>query len=156
MPDFLADLSRRPLSQSVEGSIKHKHPRTIPIHPHVIEQGFLDYVATRRGKPLFYDPVRARGGDEANRQADKVGERLASWVRKTIGITDPVLQPNHAWRHRFRTIGRSVDIETDMLNAIDGHAAASVADAYGDYWASVMLTAISKHPRYEVSKLESR
>jgi hypothetical protein len=38
---------------------KTKLWRTVPIHSHVLEQVFLDYVEKRRrlGKPLFDDPV---------------------------------------------------------------------------------------------------
>jgi hypothetical protein len=40
----------------------------VPIHKHLVEQGFLKDVEERRriGKPLFYEPARARGGKTAN------------------------------------------------------------------------------------------
>jgi hypothetical protein len=43
--------------------------RVVPIHSHVIAQGFLEYVDERRklNKPLFYDPDRSRGGKPGNR-----------------------------------------------------------------------------------------
>ena len=39
---------------------KGKRLRRVPIHRHLIEQGFLKYVEHRRciGKPLFYEPAR--------------------------------------------------------------------------------------------------
>lgn len=48
--------------------------RVVPIHSHVIEQGFLAYVEERRklDKPLFYDPDRSRGGKPGNPQFKKV------------------------------------------------------------------------------------
>ncbi|WFU42719.1 hypothetical protein QA640_09790 [Bradyrhizobium sp. CB82] len=73
--------------------------RKVPIYDHLIEQGLLDYVKSRGDRPLFYDPERGRGGTPANAQWQKVGERLASWVRG-LGIPKGVL-PNHGWRHRF-------------------------------------------------------
>ena len=41
---------------------KGKRLRRVPVHKHLQEQPFLDYVEMRRkaGKPLFYDPARAR------------------------------------------------------------------------------------------------
>jgi integrase len=56
--------------------------RTVPIHSHVVEQGFLDYVERRRRAqlPLFYDPSRSRGGKSGNPQFKKVAERVAGWV----------------------------------------------------------------------------
>jgi integrase len=38
------------------GAVKGSMPRTVPIHEHVIEQGFLDYVKSRGKGPLFYNP----------------------------------------------------------------------------------------------------
>ena len=39
------------------GAVKGSMPRVVPIHEHVIEQGFLDYVSARGSGPLFYDPA---------------------------------------------------------------------------------------------------
>lgn len=64
-----------------DGSIKTDEARIVPIHPHVIEQGFLDYVKTRTGMPLFYNPALARGSKQGHRQSNKVGEALARWVQ---------------------------------------------------------------------------
>lgn len=60
-----------------DGSIKTDESRIVPIHPHVIEQGFLDFVKTRTGMPLFYNPALARGSKQGHRQSNKVGEALA-------------------------------------------------------------------------------
>jgi integrase len=38
------------------GTIKTGATRTIPIHEHLIAQGFLDFVKTRGDGPLFYNP----------------------------------------------------------------------------------------------------
>lgn len=69
----------------------------MPVHKHLLDQKFMVYVEARRklGKPLFYDPVRARGGKGANPQWQKVAERLGEWVRETLKITD-VQQPTTA------------------------------------------------------------
>jgi hypothetical protein len=47
---------------------KGDYQRVVPIHSHLIDQGFLDFVEERRTLklPLFYDPKRARGGKNAN------------------------------------------------------------------------------------------
>jgi integrase len=65
---------------------KGKRLRRVPVHRHLIEQGLLAYVdeRRRRGKPLFYEPARARGGRLANPQWQKVGERLGEWVRESL------------------------------------------------------------------------
>src|ERR1035437_7514277 len=48
------------------GTVKTGLARKVPLHPHLIEQGFLSYVQTRVGLPLFYDPKRARKKSEKN------------------------------------------------------------------------------------------
>jgi integrase len=132
------------------GSVKTDVARVVPLHPHLLEQGFVDYAKSRGAAPLFYDPGRARGGTPAHRQSDKSGEKLAEWIRKEVGITDAGIMPNHAWRHRFRTIGRSLKVPGDVLNALDGHAAESVADKYGDFWPQTLYEAIVQFPRYDI------
>lgn len=137
------------------GSVKNHTARVVPLHPHLIEQGFLGYVESMAGKPLFYDPRRSKGGSPAHRQSDKTGEKLAEWVRDEVGITDVRIMPNHAWRHRFRSVGRSLKVPTDVLNALDGHAAESVADTYGDFWPQVLHEAIASFPRYDLGGTSS-
>ncbi len=129
-----------------DGPIKDNEAREIPLHPQIIEQGFLDYVKSRRDRPLFYEPSRARSPGTHHRQSDKVGERLAKWVRD-LGIPKPV-QPNHAWRHRFETIGRHLDLRTDVVDHITGHEPGNVAASYGDYLVEALYKAICLFPRY--------
>jgi hypothetical protein len=69
MSFYPRDVTRDPASKVwcmvIKPSLeKTSQRRTVPIHSHVIAQGFLDYVEERRktGKPLFYDPDRSRGG----------------------------------------------------------------------------------------------
>jgi hypothetical protein len=47
--------------------------RVVPIHSHVIDQGFRAYVEERRklNKPLFYDPDRSRGGKPGNPRGNR-------------------------------------------------------------------------------------
>jgi integrase len=129
-----------------DGPIKDNEARIIPLHPQIIEQGFLDYVASRRGKPLFYEPELGRKEGTHHRQSDKVGERLAVWVRK-LGIPKPV-QPNHAWRHRFESTGRHLALRTDIVDHITGHAPGNVAANYGDYLIDALYKAVCLFPPY--------
>lgn len=88
------------------GSTKTGEARIVPLHDHLIEQGFADMVEGRAAGPVFYNPDKGRKGSEGNPQHKKVGERLAAWVRE-IGVDDPAVQPNHGWRHRFKTVART-------------------------------------------------
>jgi hypothetical protein len=69
-PDEETDIWCLIIKPSLE---KTKSCRTVPIHSHVIEQGFLDYVEKRRRKkmPLFYDPARSRGASPAIRNSKR-------------------------------------------------------------------------------------
>ncbi|NEU13694.1 tyrosine-type recombinase/integrase [Methylobacterium sp. BTF04] len=128
------------------GTVKTKRFRYVPIHPHLIEMGFLDYVSTRPG-PLFYDPARGRGGSDANPISKKVGERLAAWVRK-LGITDVGVDPNHGWRHAFKTRGRRGGMRDSVLDAIQGHVPQTEGGKYGEFPADVMANEMKLFPRY--------
>jgi hypothetical protein len=129
-----------------DGSIKTSVAREIPLHPQVFEQGFIDYVRRRKGKPLFYEPGLARKPGTHHRQADKAAERLAVWVRN-LGI-DKAVQPNHAWRHRFESQGRVLAVRKDILDHITGHGPSDVAAEYGDYFVEALYKAICMFPRY--------
>jgi len=127
--------------------------RTVPIHSHVIEQGFLDYVEKRRRKnmPLFYDPSRSRGGKPGNPQFKKVAERIAEWIH-SLGIQG--VQPNHGWRHRFKSIARHVKMDREVEGFITGHRPKGGASPdYGDRWVATMADEIEKYPRYKIAAL---
>jgi integrase len=131
------------------GSQKVDRAYLVPVHPHLIEQGFLAAIAGQNG-PLFYDPAKYRGGSDGNPQSKKVAERLATWVR-SIGVTDPAVQPNHGWRHRFKTQARLVGMDHEARDALQGQAGRTEAQKYGDMPISVLSDAISRLPRYELT-----
>lgn len=79
--------------------------------------------------------------------AVKTREHLAKWVRE-IGVDDPELQPNHAWRHLFKEIGDHCGMPEKVSDAITGHAPANVARKYGRVWFEVMARELAKFPRF--------
>ena len=132
------------------GKVKTGKARLVPIHPHLIDQGFLAVVEAQGAGPIFYDPSRQRADGPANRHVAKVGERLGAWVRKDVGIDDPGIAPNHAWRHLFKSVTYSAGIEERMADAIQGHAATTEGRKYGAPSAAARAEAIEKIPRYVV------
>jgi integrase len=132
------------------GTVKAKEARIVPLHQHIIDQGFLKVVKAGGDGPLFYDPEKQRVESEGNRHFKKVGERLASWVRENVGIKDPALQPNHAWRHTFKTLSYEAGIEERVVDAIQGHAPKTTGRTYGKVPVKAMADAIGKLPRFEV------
>lgn len=135
------------------GSVKTREARLVPIHDHVIEQGFLEEVKKLPSGSMFYDPANRRSpdDDEANRHSKKVGQRLSDWVRNDVGITDKAIKPNHAWRHLFSTLAEEAGISERTYNAIQGHAPANTARRYGSTTAKAKAEAIKKFPRFEVA-----
>jgi integrase len=118
------------------GTVKNRTARTVPLHAHLIRQGFVEFAKASGKGPLFYNEPKGKieSGDPTNPRrprAVKVRERLASWVRE-IGISDPELQPNHAWRHTFKKLGSRAGLAEKMLDAICGHAPPSVGRGYGE------------------------
>jgi hypothetical protein len=122
----------------------------VPIHPHLIGQGFLDFVNRRGRGPLFYDPKKARGGKRENPQYVKVGNKLAEWVRD-YAIGDAGVAPNHGWRHKFNVDARDVRMDPEVRDSIKGHAPRTEGERYGG---NVPLSAkwveINRLKRYEV------
>ncbi|GLS42879.1 DUF6538 domain-containing protein [Methylobacterium brachythecii] len=133
------------------GSVKNRKWRDVPVHPHLVEQGFLAFAKERGPGPLFYDPARGRNGQAAHPIYKKVGERLAAWVR-SIGVDDPGVDPNHGWRHRFKTVGRRAGIDGALLDAIQGHAPRTEGERYGRFPVDVMMPAVARMPRYDLAK----
>ncbi|MEO9299987.1 DUF6538 domain-containing protein [Devosia alba] len=132
------------------GSVKDGNPRNVAIHSHLLEQGFLEFVANSKPGPLFYNPVRARSGSAMNPQYKKVGERIAAWVRAN-GITDEKLAPNHAWRHRFKTLCREHGVDPGTRDYIQGQVPHNEAEKYGKFKPGALRREIEKLPRLEIN-----
>jgi integrase len=139
------------------GTVKTMVLRTVPIHEHLVEQGFIEFAKSRGDGPLFYNtdsPLRATTNDPTNpprARSVKTRERLAAWVRQ-IGITDKAVRPNHAWRHTFKGRAARAEIEPGMRDAICGHRPRTVADEYETPTVEDMAVALARFPRYEISE----
>jgi integrase len=135
------------------GTTKTGKARTVPLHEHLIRQGFLTFVKSSGEGPLFYNEQKQPTGpdDPTNpRKARyvKSRERVATWVRG-LGVNDPELSPNHAWRHTFKAIGFRCGISEKLLDAIVGHAPASVGRGYGEPTLADKVEELRKFPRYK-------
>jgi integrase len=128
------------------GSVKNaSSERRVPIHPHVLAIGFLEFVQRKNSGPLFYDPGQKRRGTGRS-QSKMVRQRVANWVH-TLGLKVGLeyrKAPSHAWRHTFRTQGREAGVSEDVLDAIEGHAPSNEGRRYGSTSLKAMLNAIEK------------
>jgi integrase len=138
------------------GTMKSGIARRVPLHPRLVEQGFLQFVREVGSGPLFYRPRKAgeNAADpmkQSKLPAAQAGQRLAAWVRK-IGVDDKRLKrPNHAWRHTFKLIGRRIEPNDTMLDYICGHRPATVGRKYGEPELKDMARVIERFPRYEIN-----
>jgi hypothetical protein len=124
------------------GTVKTNEARIIVLHPHIIEQGFADFVASAPIGHLF---LKIGKEGEVLGPLQGIKNRLAEFARAIV--TDPNVAPNHGWRHRFKTVGMEAGIAPRILDAIQGQAARSVADTYGDVTVNTMAREIGKLPR---------
>lgn len=117
--------------------------RDVPVHPDLVALGFLDFVEKAPGERLFVDPSKARTrGDLAGLTAS-AGKGVARWVGGMIDRNRAV-QPNHAWRHRFKNLSDEALINPEYRDSITGHVPASVGAEYGNVAPSVKLHWMSK------------
>lgn len=128
------------------GSLKNANSeRIVPVHPAVLDDGFLKFVSASKPGPLFsklrVDRFGNRGG---------TGTKMISrWIR-SLGISDDRISPSHSWRHRFKTLGRRHGLMPDIVNAMTGHHTKTVADAYGEFPVEALHRELIKIPRIPI------
>lgn len=121
------------------GSIKSGTYRLVPVHPHLIELGLLEFVKEADDGPLF-----AKGSYK----------RVVDFVRPIV--SDERVQPNHALRHRLKTISRNLGLDHRVVDAIQGHAPRTAGEDYGDVSVLAMSHVIDKLPRIEPRKPDQK
>lgn len=137
------------------GTVKGAMPRTVPLHDHLIEQGFIDFVRKAKDGPLFYDPkTKRKKGDEGPLNPTRapyvlVRQKLADWVRG-LGVTDKGVSPNHGWRHTFKRRAAKAKIEERIRDAFCGHHDPKAGRLYDIPDIEDLAEAIKDFPRYPV------
>lgn len=116
------------------GSVKNRWSiRLVPLHPHVIEQGFLEFAAKKTGAaPLFHD-LQRKNVSAKRPSAKIVAKYVVNWVHG-LGLqvgSEFRKAPNHAWRHRFPTAATDLGINDRLIDAILGHRPPTVGRKYG-------------------------
>ncbi len=127
------------------GTVKTATYRDVPLHPHLVELGFVAFAKAKGRGALFYRPSSNEGALPFRVVADRVGK----WVRG-LQVADTAVAPNHGWRHRVKTIGREAKIDSRVLDAIQGHAPRTAGDDYGDVTLVTKHRAILTLPRYRL------
>ncbi|WP_226661676.1 DUF6538 domain-containing protein [Microbulbifer aggregans] len=122
-------------SASDDKRTKNGLSRVVPLHQHLIDLGFLEYIEEgKRQHSLKHTATSHRVFPELRPNADgslaanlskAIGRRL-----KASGIA-PTLQPVHGFRHAFKTACRRLNVPEDVHDAITGHSGTSVGRTYG-------------------------
>jgi len=123
-------------------TVKGGEARTVPLHHHLLEKGFMSFVESAPNGPLFMWSGTGRPAWRTSKN------KLTEFVRQQV--PDKSVQPNHAWRHGFKTIGREAGIEGLILDRICGHAPETVGDEYGMVTVQTMAKALMRFPKFKV------
>ncbi|MCK7597215.1 site-specific integrase [Microbulbifer sp. CAU 1566] len=114
---------------------KNGEPRLVPIHQHLIDLGFLDYVeeGRRQHKKRKTDTNHRvfpmlRPNTDGTLSAGL--SRMLGAQFKALGIAEGI-QPVHAFRHTFKTACRRLNVAEDIHDSITGHQGSSVGRGYG-------------------------
>jgi integrase len=128
------------------GDIKTDVYREVPVHEHLIADGFIKFVTTAKAGHLFC-------GDGSNGtatgSADGVYKRVRDFVRGIV--SDKRVQPNHAWRYSFKTYGFEAGIDSQTLDALCGHAGKTKGQDYTKVTLKKRIEAMAAFPRYKLT-----
>ncbi|MFA0358349.1 DUF6538 domain-containing protein [Vibrio breoganii] len=125
-------------------SIKTGESRRVPIHEHLLELGFADYLNTQplEGR-LFPNLHKPKNG----KYHVKVSLWFGKFISNELGIHREGLRPYHAFRHTFITGCRQRNVRLDIQNAITGHSQSDTASQYGAYPLPAVNEVIQSIPR---------
>ena len=130
--------------------------RRLPIHPNVIEAGFLRYVERIRGQRaerLFPDLQQDRFG----KWSAGFSKAFMRYLRKDLGITDK-RKVFHSFRHTFRDACREAGLDEEIADALMGHSnPQKMGRRYGgSFSVQRLLQAVQRisYPGLEIPMLE--
>ncbi|MBS9719067.1 site-specific integrase [Tianweitania sp. BSSL-BM11] len=134
------------------GRVKNKASRrVVPLHDHLIELGFVEWVKAQAAGRLFYED--REGGDEDGKRPRKsvAVNRLGDWIRglNLEAVLSGEVSPNHGWRHRFSTELVNLDVSDTRRKRITGHRLDGQDNRYvGALEMQRLSEAVNRLPRY--------
>ncbi|MEP6502143.1 MAG: site-specific integrase [Betaproteobacteria bacterium] len=132
----------------IHGKLKNAaSKRNVPVHPRLIELGFIDYVKSIESGPLF--PALKTGA------ANKFSATYSTWFGRVLdglGITDDT-KVYHSFRHNFaeECKVKGEVVQTETREAILGHRKkAGIKERYGKALHPLEpMVAAMRHVQYE-------
>lgn len=101
--------------------------RNVPIHPKIVELGFLDYLATiKDGKHTYLFP-------HLSNKTEGRTATFSNWWRRQRSVFN-IHSPKktfHSFRHSFKDACRRAEIQENIHDELTGHSNGSVGRYYG-------------------------
>lgn len=117
--------------------------RIVPLHPALIAEGFLNYVAKLPAGSTLWPDVSA--DPMFGRQSGPAGRKVSRWLKVELTINDKRISPNHSWRHTFVEACRRVVMPLEVRSAITGHSARMDESAGYGAGMGTMIQVIAEH-----------
>ncbi|HFQ7288544.1 TPA: DUF6538 domain-containing protein [Yersinia enterocolitica] len=133
-------------------SIKMGNTRQFPIHSHLIELGFLDFVQSSTNQLFAYK-------SEVNRKYSyNYGRWWGNYIREH-GLTRQGIKPTHSFRHTLVTLCRNLDVREEIQDSILGHNDNSptrekASHGYGEKTVEAQRNVIEQIPRLDLVRRE--
>lgn len=159
--DDIIDNDGIPCIRIIENEARLQHVknngsrRTIPIHPKLIEIGFLEYVSkVRKVSPkgqLFPHLTPTRDG---------YGKNMTYWFNKTVlerlGLKGEAKKDFHSFRHTVIDEFKNSDARLEHYQAIIGHSSGTITlDTYGSSLRPSKMLETLKHIDYVIPELKA-
>lgn len=131
------------------GTVKSGGYRDVPLHQQLVDLGFATLVSSAPEGYLF-SRAKSKDPQKSYASTQRLSGQLAEWLRASKLVPNP-LSPNHAFRHRFKTVGRELGIQERVLAAICGHDGRTIGEKYGDVSMKSLIEAIDRFPFYKIT-----
>jgi integrase len=138
----LHQLSTKAREELFESSLKTgASRRIIPVHPRVLELGFMEYVeyVRRSGSFALFPDMRPDDKGNIAGNYSKWFNRYLKRVRIKARGVDWI-----SFRHTLKTWMRDAQIHPDVQDYIQGHTATRVSQTYGRFPPKTVLAELSK------------
>lgn len=140
------------LSMGEGQSIKTGNTRQFPIHSHLLELGFLDFVQSKTYQ-LFAEKSEVNDSYSYN-----YGRWWGNYIRQH-GLKREGIKPTHSFRHTLVTLCRNLGIREEIQDSILGHNDNSstrekASHGYGEKSVEAQRNVIEQIPRLDLVRRE--
>ncbi len=125
-------------------SVKTGERRQVPIHQHLLELGFAEYVNSLSQEGRLFPKLNK---SKNTKYHSKVSLWFGKYIADELGISRANLKPFHAFRHTFITICRVKNVRIDVQKSITGHSQGDVASQYGSYGLDLKNEVVQQIPK---------